>query len=53
MSEQETEKLYKKNAEEMLGNKEGGEISLIKVKIKLSLCLIKHHAMKMYWGVEV
>jgi hypothetical protein len=22
-------------------------------KIKLSLCLTKHHAMKMYWGVEV
>jgi hypothetical protein len=24
-----------------------------KSKVKLSLCLIKHHAMKMYWGVEV
>jgi hypothetical protein len=24
-----------------------------KVKLKLSLCLTKHHAMKMYWGVEV
>jgi hypothetical protein len=22
-------------------------------KIKLSLCLTKHHAMKNYWGVEV
>jgi hypothetical protein len=22
-------------------------------KVKLSLCLTKHHAMKMYWGVEV
>jgi hypothetical protein len=22
-------------------------------KIKLSLCLTKHHTMKMYWGVEV
>jgi hypothetical protein len=25
----------------------------LKVKVKLSLCLIKHHAMKAYWGVEV
>jgi hypothetical protein len=25
----------------------------VKVKVKLSLCLTKHHAMKMYWGVEV
>jgi hypothetical protein len=24
-----------------------------KVKVKLSLCLTKHHAMKAYWGVEV
>jgi hypothetical protein len=24
-----------------------------KVKVKLSLCLTKHHAMKTYWGVEV
>jgi hypothetical protein len=23
------------------------------VKVKLSLCIIKHHAMKAYWGVEV
>jgi hypothetical protein len=22
-------------------------------KVKLSLCLTKHHAMKKYWGVEV
>jgi hypothetical protein len=22
-------------------------------KVKLSLCLTKHHAMKAYWGVEV
>jgi hypothetical protein len=22
----------------------------IKVKVKLSLCLTKHHAMKAYWG---
>jgi hypothetical protein len=28
-------------------------IFTIKVKVKLSLCLIKHHAMKMYKGVEV
>jgi hypothetical protein len=25
----------------------------VKVKIKLSLCLTTHHAMKTYWGVEV
>jgi hypothetical protein len=24
-----------------------------KVKVKLSLCLTKHHAMKAYWGVEI
>jgi hypothetical protein len=24
-----------------------------KVKVKLSLCLTEHHAMKTYWGVEV
>jgi hypothetical protein len=24
-----------------------------KIKAKLSLCLIKHHAMNTYWGVEV
>jgi hypothetical protein len=24
-----------------------------KVKVKLSLCLTKYHAMKTYWGVEV
>jgi len=22
-------------------------------KVKLSLCLTKHHAMKVYWGVEI
>jgi hypothetical protein len=22
-------------------------------KVKLSLCLTKYHAMKMYWGVDV
>jgi hypothetical protein len=25
----------------------------VKAKVKLSLCLTKHHAMKTYWGVEV
>jgi hypothetical protein len=25
----------------------------VKVKVKLSLCLTKHDAMKAYWGVEV
>jgi hypothetical protein len=25
----------------------------VKVKVKFSLCLTKHHAMKTYWGVEV
>jgi hypothetical protein len=25
----------------------------VKVKVKLSQCLTKHHAMKAYWGVEV
>jgi hypothetical protein len=25
----------------------------VKVKVKLPLCLTKHHAKKMYWGVEV
>jgi hypothetical protein len=24
-----------------------------KVRVQLSLCLTKHHAMKAYWGVEV
>jgi len=28
-------------------------ISQIKVKVKLPLCLTKHHAMKTYWGVDV
>jgi hypothetical protein len=31
---------------------EGGRDS-IKVKVKLSLCLTKHHTMKIYGGVEV
>jgi hypothetical protein len=26
---------------------------LNKVKVKLFLCLTKHHAIEMYWGVEV
>jgi hypothetical protein len=26
---------------------------ILKVKVKLSLCLTKHHAMKAYWGVGV
>jgi hypothetical protein len=25
----------------------------LKLKVKSSLCLSKHHAMKAYWGVEV
>jgi hypothetical protein len=25
----------------------------VKVKVLLSLCLTKHHAMRAYWGVEV
>jgi uncharacterized protein (DUF362 family) len=25
----------------------------VKVKVKLSLCLTKHHAMKTYWRMEV
>jgi hypothetical protein len=25
----------------------------LKVKVKLSLCLTKHHAMKTYWGEDV
>jgi hypothetical protein len=29
------------------------EQSASKVKVKLSLCLAKHHAMKAYGGVEV
>jgi hypothetical protein len=27
--------------------------NLLKVNTKLSLCLIKHHVMKTYWGVDV
>jgi hypothetical protein len=26
------------------------EMSKVKVKVKLSLCLTKHHSMKAYWG---
>jgi hypothetical protein len=29
------------------------KLKVVKVKIKLSLCLIKHHATKTYWGEEV
>jgi hypothetical protein len=28
-------------------------ITWYEVKVKLSLCLTKHHAMKAYWGLEV
>jgi hypothetical protein len=28
-------------------------LSMAEVKVKLSLCSTKHHAMKTYWGVEV
>jgi hypothetical protein len=31
----------------------GGLRRVKKVKVKLSLCLAKHHAMEMYWRVEV
>jgi hypothetical protein len=26
---------------------------MVKVKVKMSLCLTKHHTMKTYWGVEM
>jgi hypothetical protein len=29
------------------------KLTKLKVKVKLSLCFTKHHAMKAYWGVEV
>jgi hypothetical protein len=29
------------------------ESKLRKVKVKLSLCLTKHHATKTYWGMKV
>jgi hypothetical protein len=32
---------------------EEGLCSMELVKVKLSLCLTKHHDMKTYWGVEV
>jgi hypothetical protein len=32
---------------------EGGRQNGKKVKVKLSLRLTKHQAMKMYWGIEV
>jgi hypothetical protein len=28
----------------------GSASDVIKVKVKLSLCLTKHHSMKTYWG---
>jgi hypothetical protein len=28
-------------------------VRTVKVKVKLSLCLTKHHAMEAYWGMEV
>jgi hypothetical protein len=28
----------------------GMDLVKVNVKVKLSLCLTKHHAMKMYWG---
>jgi hypothetical protein len=31
----------------------GIELGKVKVKVKLSLFLTKHHAMKTYWGVGV
>jgi hypothetical protein len=30
--------------------REMNQIEVIKVKVKLSPCLTKHHAMKTYWG---
>jgi hypothetical protein len=42
-----------------VGKSEGGDhceylgVEWIKIKVKLSLCFIKHHAMKAYGGVEV
>jgi hypothetical protein len=30
-----------------------GKMEKVNIKVKLSLCLTKHHAMKTYWGVEV
>jgi hypothetical protein len=29
---------------------ECGDVEKLKVKVKLSLCVTKHHAMKTYWG---
>jgi hypothetical protein len=43
----------------LLAVERGGTLYMVvrvlqcKVKIKLSLCVTKHHAMKMYGGVEV
>jgi len=30
-----------------------GVLLIVKVNVKLSLCLTKHHTMKTYWGVEI
>jgi hypothetical protein len=32
------------------GSGQGQWLALLKVNVKLSLCLTKHHAMKTYWG---
>jgi hypothetical protein len=35
------------------GKKVSDESNTRQIKVKLSLCLTKHHNMKAYWGVEV
>jgi len=37
----------------MLPIESSGTITSVMVKLKLPLCLTKHHAMKTYWRVEV
>jgi hypothetical protein len=44
------ENLKRKGHSEDLGV--GGMI-MLEWKVKLSLCLTKHHTMEAYWGVEV
>jgi hypothetical protein len=39
--------------EVMGGRRRLHEEHFLLLKVKLSLCLTKHHAMKAYWGVEV
>jgi hypothetical protein len=39
-----------KNDDMLWKNKEKIQAHLEDVKVKLSLCLTKHHAMKAYWG---